>query len=168
MIIRHEEPHDIAAIRQVNEQAFGGSGEANAIEALRDRGAATLSLVAEIDDRVVGHLFFTPAAIETADHTWPALGLAPLAVLPEYQRQGIGSALMRAGLAECARLGYERVIVLGHPEYYPRFGFMRASLYGIRPEWEAPDEAFMVLELQHGALDGVSGLAKYQPEWNGV
>ena len=168
MIIRHEEPHDIAAIRQVNEQAFGGSGEANAIEALRDRGAATLSLVAEIDDRVVGHLFFTPAAIETADHTWPALGLAPLAVLPEYQRQGIGSALMKAGLAECARLGYERVIVLGHPEYYPRFGFMRASLYGIRPEWEAPDEAFMVLELQHGALDGVSGLAKYQPEWNGV
>ena len=168
MIIRHEEPHDIAAIRQVNEQAFGGSGEANAIEALRDRGAATLSLVAEIDDRVVGHLFFTPAAIETADHTWPALGLAPLAVLPEYQRQGIGSALMKAGLAECARLGYERVIVLGHSQYYPRFGFMRASLYGIRPEWEVPDEAFMVLELQHGALDGVSGLAKYQPEWNGV
>lgn len=168
MIIRHEEPQDIAAIRQVNEQAFGGSGEANAIEALRDRGAATLSLVAEIDDRVVGHLFFTPAAIETADHTWPALGLAPLAILPEYQRQGIGSALMKAGLAECARLGYERVIVLGHPQYYPLFGFMRASLYGIRPEWEAPDEAFMVLELQHGALDGVSGLAKYQPEWNGV
>jgi putative acetyltransferase len=179
MIIRHEEPHDIAAIRQVNEQAFGGSGEANAIEALRDRGAATLSLVAEIeashpatpwtrDDRMVGHLFFTPAAIETADHTWPALGLAPLAVLPEYQRQGIGSALMKAGLAECARLGYERVIVLGHPEYYPRFGFVRASVYGVRPEWEVPDEAFMVLELQHGALDGVSGLAKYQPEWNGV
>jgi putative acetyltransferase len=168
MIIRHEEPQDITAIRQVNEQAFGGSGEANAIEALRDRGAATLSLVAVIDDRVVGHLFFTPAAIETADHTWPALGLAPLAVLPEYQRQGIGSVLMKAGLAECAQLGYERVIVLGHPEYYPRFGFMRASLYGIRCEWEAPDEAFMVLELQRGALDGVSGIAKYQPEWNGV
>jgi putative acetyltransferase len=168
MIIRHEEPQDIAIIRQVNEQAFGGSDEANAIEALRDRGAATLSLVAVIDDRVVGHLFFTPAAIETADHTWPALGLAPLAVLPEYQRQGIGSALMKAGLAECAQLGYERVIVLGHPDYYPRFGFMRASLYSIRPEWEVPDEAFMVLELQRGALDGVSGIAKYQPEWNGV
>jgi putative acetyltransferase len=168
MIIRREEPQDIAAIRQVNEQAFGGSGEANAIEALRDRGAATLSLVAVIDDRVVGHLFFTPAAIETADHTWPALGLAPLAVLPEHQRRGIGSALMRAGLAECARLGYERVIVLGHPDYYPRFGFLRASLYGIRPEWEAPDEAFMVLELQRGALDSVSGIARYQPEWNGV
>jgi putative acetyltransferase len=168
MIIRREEPQDIPAIRQVNEQAFGGSGEANAIDALRDRGAATLSLVAVIDDRVVGHLFFTPATIETAEHTWPALGLAPLSVLPQYQRQGIGSALMKAGLAECARLGYERVIVLGHPGYYPRFGFLRASQYGIRPEWEAPDEAFMVLELQRGALDSVSGVARYQPEWNGV
>jgi len=168
MIIRREEPQDIPAIRQVNELAFGRSGEANAIDALRDRGAATLSLVAVIDDRVVGHLFFTPATIETADHTWPALGLAPLAVLPEYQRQGIGSALMKAGLAECARLGYERVIVLGHPDYYSRFGFMRASQYGIRPAWEAPDEAFMVLELQRGALDSVSGVARYQPEWNGV
>src|SRR5512136_1692785 len=110
MIIRREEPQDIPAIRQVNEEAFGGSGEANAIDALRDRGMATISLVAVIDQQVVGHLFFTPATIETADHTWPALGLAPLAVLPEYQRQGIGTALMKAGLAECARLGYERVI----------------------------------------------------------
>ncbi len=168
MIIRREEPQDVAAIRQVNEQAFGGSGEANVIDALRNRGAATLSLVAVIDDRVVGHLFFSSATIESAGHTWPALGLAPLSVLPEYQHQGIGTALMKAGLAECARLGYERVIVLGHPNYYPRFGFMRASQYGIRCEWEAPDEAFMVLELQRGALDGVSGLAKYQPEWNGV
>lgn len=168
MIIRREAPQDIAAIRHVNEQAFGGTAEANAIEALRARGAATLSLVAVIDDRVVGHLFFTPATIETAEHTWPALGLAPLSVLPEYQRQGIGTALMKAGLAECARLGYERVIVLGHPNYYPRFGFMRASQYGIRCEWEAPDEAFMVLELQRGALDSVSGIARYQPEWNGV
>jgi len=168
MIIRREEPQDSAAVRQVNEQAFGGSGEANAIEALRDRGAAMLSLVAVIDQRVVGHLFFTPATIETADHTWPALGLAPLAVLPEYQRQGIGSALMKAGLAECAQLGYERVIVLGHPGYYPRFGFQRASQYGVRFEFEAPDEACMILGLRSGALDGVSGVAKYQPEWNGV
>jgi putative acetyltransferase len=179
MIIRREEPQDITAIRQVNEEAFGGSGEANAIEALRDREAVTLSLVAVIeashpatpwtrDDRVVGHLFFTPATIEAADHTWSALGLAPLAVLPEYQRQGIGTALMKSGLAECTRLGHERVIVLGHPEYYPRFGFQRASQYGVRFEFEAPDEACMILALQPGALEGVSGVAKYQPEWNGV
>ena len=168
MIVRHEERQDIAAIRYVNEQAFGGAGEANAIDALRDRGVAMLSLVAVIDDRVVGHLLFTPAAIESADHTWPALGLAPLAVLPEYQRQGIGTALMKAGLAECAQLGHERIIVLGHPAYYPRFGFQRASQYGIRFEFEAPDEACMILALSPGALDGVSGVAQYQPEWNEV
>jgi putative acetyltransferase len=168
MMIRPEEPQDIAAIRFVNEQAFGGSGEANAIEALRARGAATLSLIAVIDDRVVGHLFFSLAVIEAPDRSWPAVGLAPLAVLPEYQQRGIGSALMDAGLEECRHLGCERVIVLGHPDYYPRFGFERASQYGVRFEFEAPDEACMILALQPGALDGVSGVARYQPEWNGV
>jgi putative acetyltransferase len=168
MIIRREEAPDAAAIRQVNEQAFGGSDEANAIEALRDRGALTLSLVAVQNEEIIGHLLFTPATIETADRAWQALGLAPLSVRPAYQRQGVGTALMKAGLAECAQLGYERIIVLGHADYYPRFGFQRASLYGIRCEWEVPEEAFMVLALQPRALEGVTGLAKYQPEWNGV
>ncbi len=168
MIIHREEPQDTAAIRLVNEQAFGGSGEANAIDQLRARGAATLSLVAVIDDRVVGHLFFSPATIESPDRSWPTLGLAPLSVLPDYQRQGIGTALMNAGLEECRQLGHERVIVLGHANYYPRFGFVRASRYGVRFEFEAPDEACMLLALQPGALDGVTGVAKYQPEWNGV
>lgn len=168
MIIRREEPQDIAAIRTVNEQAFGGSGEANAIDALRARGASTLSLVAVINDRVVGHLFFSPATFEASDRSWPALGLAPLSVLPDYQRQGIGTALMHAGLEECRRLGHERVIVLGHPTYYPRFGFMAAKPHGIDNEYHAPEEAFMILELRPGAFDGVTGLAKYQPEWNGV
>jgi putative acetyltransferase len=168
MIIRREEPQDIAAIRLVNEQAFDGSAEANGIDALRDRGAVTLSLIAVIDDRVVGHLFFTPATIEAPDRSWPALGLAPLSVLPEYQRQGIGTALMKAGLEECRCLGHERVIVLGHPDYYPRFGFERASRYGVRFEFEAPDEACMILALQPGALVGVGGVATYQPEWSGA
>jgi putative acetyltransferase len=168
MIMRREEPQDIAAIRFVNEQAFGGSVEANAIDALRDRGAAVLSLVAVLDERLVGHLFFSLVTIEAHDRSWPAVGLAPLSVLPEYQRQGIGTALMNAGLEECRRLGSERVIVLGHPDYYPRFGFERASRCGVRFEFEAPDEACMILALQPGALDGVSGVAKYQPEWSGV
>lgn len=168
MIIRSEEPQDIAAIRYVNEQAFGGSAEANAIDLLRERGAATLSLVAVIAEQIVGHLFFTPATIESPARSWPNVGLAPLSVLPDYQRQGIGTALMDAGLEECRRLGHERVIVLGHPDYYPRFGFERASRYGVRFEFEAPDEACMILALHPGALDGVSGVAKYQPEWNGV
>jgi putative acetyltransferase len=166
MVIRREERQDIAAIRSVNEQAFGGSVEANAIDALRDRGAAALSLVAVIDKQVVGHLFFSLVTIEAPDRSWPGLGLAPLAVLPEYQRQGIGTALMNAGLEKCRQLGHERVIVLGHPAYYPRFGFERASAYGVRFEYEAPDEACLILALQPGALDDVSGVAKYQPEWN--
>ena len=166
MVIRREEPQDIAAIRFVNEQAFGGSAEASAIDALRDRGAATLSLVAVIDEQVVGHLFFSLVTIESPDRSWPGLGLAPLAVLPEYQRQGIGTALMNEGLEECRRLGHTRVIVLGHPAYYPRFGFERASAYGVRFEYEAPDEACLILALQPGALGGVSGVAKYQPEWS--
>ena len=168
MIIRHEEPQDISAIRFVNERAFGGTAEANAIDLLRERGAVTLSLVAAIDEQVVGHLFFSPVTIESPDRSWPGLGLAPLSVLPEHQRQGVGTALMNAGLEECRRLGHERVIVLGHPDYYPRFGFERASRYGVRFEFEAPDEACMILALQPGALDGVSGVARYQPEWNGV
>jgi putative acetyltransferase len=168
VIIRREEPTDIAAIRFVNEQAFGGTVEARAIDQLRDRGAATLSLVATAGERVVGHLFFSPATIESADRSWPGLGLAPLSVLPDYQRQGIGTALMNAGLDECRRLGHERVVVLGHPDYYPRFGFERASRYGVRFEFEAPDEACLILALRPGALDGVSGVAKYQPEWNGA
>ena len=174
MILRPEEPRDQAAIRHVNEQAFGGTAEANAIDQLRDRGQLTLSLVAAIAaqgeraDRVVGHLLFTPIEITTSDRSWPGLGLAPLAVLPEFQRQGIGSALMIEGLAQCRALGHERVIVLGHPDYYPRFGFERASLHNVRFEFEAPDEACLILALQPGALDGVSGVAKYQPEWSGV
>ena len=167
MIIRREEPRDAAAIRFVNEQAFGGSGEANAIDALRARGAFTFSFVAVIDDRVVGHLLFTPVTIEAPDRSWPALGLAPLAVLPEYQRQGIGTALMKAGLEECRQLGHECVVVLGHPNYYPRFGFVTAKPRGIDNEYHA-EEAFMILELQPGAFTNVAGLAKYQPEWNGV
>src|SRR5512139_3660671 len=167
-IIRREEPTDIAAIRFVNEQAFGGTAEAHAIDQLRDRGAATLSLVATVGDRVVGHLFFSPVTIESSDRSWPGLGLAPLSVLPDYQRQGIGTALMNAGLEECRRLGHERVVVLGHPDYYPRFGFVTARPRGINNEYNAPEEAFMILELRPGALTGVTGMARYQPEWNGV
>ncbi len=168
MIIRHEEPADQAAIRHVNEAAFQGVGEANAIDALRRRGQLTLSLVAVLDQQIVGHLLFTPAIIEASDRVWPALGLAPLAVLPEFQRQGIGTALMKAGLDQCRELGYEIVIVLGHVAYYPRFGFEPAYRYGVSNEFGVTGDAFMILGLHSGALDGVGGTAKYQPEWNGV
>lgn len=164
--IREEELHDIAAVRYVNEQAFGGPAEADLVDALRSRHKVTLSLVAVKDERVVGHILFSPVTIKSGVKAFSALGLGPMAVLPEYQRRGIGSALVRAGLADCRKMGHECVVVLGHREYYPRFGFVPASKWGIECKWGVPDEVFMVIELREGALRGRAGVAKYQPEFD--
>jgi putative acetyltransferase len=165
LLIRPERPEDTAAIPQVNEQAFGCADEANLVDALRTRGKAVLSLVGIEDDRIVGHLFFSPVTIEFADRIILAVGLAPMAVVPERQRRGIGLLLVRAGLEECRNAGYDCVVVLGHPAYYPRFGFVPASQYGITSESEVPDEAFMVLVWRGGMLRDRGGLARYQPEF---
>lgn len=133
---------------------------------LREGGKVTLSLVAVEDDRVVGHILFSPVTIESEAEVRAAAGLAPLAVLPELQRSGIGSRLVRAGLEECRNAGHECVVVLGHPDYYPRFGFVPAICYGVRCEFDVPDEAFMVIELREGALRGRAGTARYQPEFD--
>ncbi len=168
MIIRPEEPRDRAAIRQVVEAAFGQPQEAHLVDLLRDHGKVTFSLVAEKDERVVGHILFSPVTIESNDESLMAIGLAPLAVLPELQNEGIGSQLMHAGLEACRAAGHECVVVLGHPRYYPRFGFVPASRYGVRCEYDVPDEHFMLIELRAGALAGHEGLVKYQPEFNQV
>jgi len=164
--IRPELPEDTTDIRRVNEEAFERAVEANLIEKLRARDKVTLSLVATSEDRVVGHILFSPVTIESAGQSCTALGLGPMSVLPSYQNSGIGSQLVSAGLEECRRLGCEIVVVLGHAEYYPRFGFVKASTHGIGCEYDAPDEAFMVLELREGALAGRGGTVKYQPEFN--
>jgi len=164
-VIRHEKPEDIAAVRHVNEQAFGRPAEANLVDALRSRGQAMLSLVAVEDGRVVGHILFSPVTIESGERTFSAVGLAPMAVLPELQHRGVGSQLVKAGLDECRKAGCERVVVLGHPEYYPRFGFVPASSFGIRCEYDVPDEVFMAFELREGAMLNCAGIAKYQPEF---
>ena len=127
-----------------------------------------LSLVAVEDGRVVGHILFSPVTIESGERTFSAVGLAPMAVLPELQHRGVGSQLVKAGLDECRKAGCERVVVLGHPEYYPRFGFVPASRYGIGCEYDVPDEVFMALELREGVLLDCHGIAKYQPEFNEV
>jgi putative acetyltransferase len=165
--IRREIPEDIDYIRYVNEQAFGQKEEAEIVDKLRARGGATLSLVAVQENQVVGHILFSPVTIESEHAGFEAISLAPMAVLPAYQRRGIGSQLVRAGLEECQRLGYEIVVVLGHPDYYPRFGFVPAKSKGVACEFETPEEAWMILELREGALAGRSGTVKFQPEFRG-
>ena len=168
LVIRPETPEDSAAIRSVNEEAFGSSSEADLVEKLRSRQAYTLSLVATDGDKVIGHILFSPVTIGSTDTSFGALGLGPMAVLPSYQRKGIGSQMVWAGLEECRRLGHEIIVVLGHPDYYPRFGFVLAKPKGIDCEFEVPEEAWMVLELREGALAGRSGTVKFQPEFHEV
>ena len=166
LTIRQETPKDIDSIRYVNEQAFGQKEEAEIIDKLRKRDVVTLSLVAVQADQIVGHILFSPVSVESEYSSFEAITLAPMAVLPEYQRKGIGSQLVRVGLEECLRLGHEIMVVLGHPDYYPRFGFVPASTYSIKCKYDVPDEVFMALELRQGALSGRSGVVKYQPEFN--
>ncbi len=175
--IRRELPEDKEAIWQVNEAAFGRPAEAALVDALRRRGVVTLSLVAERAGEVVGHILFSPVTItnEAGGVVTPALSatavavaLGPMAVSPTCQREGIGSQLVQTGIAMLRQAGHKILIVLGHPEFYPRFGFAPASRFGIRWEIEVPDEVFMALALQPGALAGVTGIVQYQPEFLGV
>jgi putative acetyltransferase len=165
-IIRPETPEDIDSIRFVNEQAFGQEDESKLIEKLRNHGVLTISLVAVQDGEIVGYIAFSPVAVESGLSSFEAIALAPMAVLPAYQRKGIGSQMVRAGLEECLRLGHEIVVVLGHPDYYPRFGFVLARPKGIDCEFEVPEEAWMILELREGALAGRGGNVKFQPEFH--
>jgi putative acetyltransferase len=161
--VRIEQPGDEPGIRETNELAFGAPLEARLVDALRGCDGY-LSLVATRDQRVIGHILFTPVTIEPPVDRRIA-GLAPMAVRPEHQRSGIGGQLIRAGLEECRRHGYEAVIVLGHPEYYPRFGFTPAHTFGLTCEFASPPDAFMAMELEAGALGGVRGLVRYLPQF---
>jgi putative acetyltransferase len=163
--IREERPEDIPAIRRVNQQAFGQADEADIVDALRESCDDLLSLVALTEGRVVGHILFSPVQIEGEHGLLGGVGLAPMAVLQEYQRQGIGSRLVEEGLGRLRKTSCPFVIVIGHPEYYPRFGFVPASRYDVRCEWEVPAEAFQILPLDSSRLQGVSGVAKYRAEF---
>ncbi|UCE47563.1 MAG: N-acetyltransferase [Phycisphaerales bacterium] len=166
--ILHERPEDANAIRFVLEQAFGQSNEADLVDALRHRGALTLSLVAIRENEVVGHILFSPVTVESAGSSFNAIGLGPMAVLPPYQRKGIGSQLVRIGLEQCRQAGHEIVVVLGYPDFYSRFGFVPTKHRGIHCEFDVPDDVFMIMELRQGALAGRGGLVKYQPEFKSV
>ena len=161
--VRFEQPDDAAGIRETNEQAFGTPLEASLVDALRSA-EDYLSLVATIDEQVVGHILFTPVTLEPPVDLGIA-GLAPMAVRPEHQRSGVGGQLIRTGLDACRASGYAAVVVLGHPEYYPRFGFVPAHTFGLTCEFPSPPEAFMAIELQAEALSGVGGLVRYLPQF---
>lgn len=164
--IRQEYEEDFEDIREVNEEAFNQPDEADLVETLRAGEKVIASLVAEEEQTIVGHILFTEASIDGSDIK--VAGLAPMAVLPEFQNQGIGTQLIEEGLDECMSQGYDVIIVLGHVDYYPRFGFKPASEYGITSEWDEQiqEDAFMVLELHTGRLDGITGIARYAEEFS--
>jgi putative acetyltransferase len=168
MVIRPEQPEEATAIRHIIQQAFGRLAEATLVDRLRTQGQVIVSLVAERCQHIVGHGLFSPVILESAGQVCRLAGLGPMAVLPALQRQGIGSLLVRHGLEYCRNAGYDGVVVLGHPAYYPRFGFVPANRYGIRCEYVVPDDVFMAIELRPGTLQRCAGTAKYQPAFKEV
>ena len=150
LTIRPERSVDADAIRAVTAAAFPTPAEAALVDALRRQQAAVISLVAEDGGQVVGHILFSPVTLDGSDQG--IVGLAPMAVSPGRQRQGIGSELVRAGLDATRDCGAAGVVVVGHPAFYPRFGFVPASRFGLRCEYDVPDDVFMALELSPGAL----------------
>ncbi len=161
--IRPETKKDIAKIRNVNAAAFDTKAEANIVDSLRKSSSPLISLVAESDGMIVGHILYSPVKLSGNNANLKIASLAPVAVLPERQNQGIGSALVEAGLRRCQSCGYKAVFVLGHPDYYPRFGFVPASRFGIKSEYDVPDEVFLVKELEKGALFEYRGVITYHP-----
>ncbi len=163
-LIRREQPGDRPRLRNLNEAAFGRADEADLIDGLWDEGAVLLSLIAELDGVIAGHILFSRMTVETAQGAVDgvpvdAVSLAPMAVLPEHQGRGIGSELVRRGLDELRGMGERIVIVLGHEHYYPRFGFSPEMARNLSSPF--PPEAYMALELCAGALDGVRGAVRY-------
>jgi len=166
--IREERLEDIPEIRKLNQAAFGGDTEADIVDVLRNDPACALSLVAEQDGRIVGHIMFSRVEIEPGESKNDILGLAPMAVLPAFQKKGIGSQLVEAGLQRCVSKGCPAVVVIGHPEFYRRFGFIPAEKYDIKSEFDVPSEVFMIKELAEDALKGLRGAARYHKAFSNL
>ncbi len=164
--IRHEKPEDIPLVYSIIERTFKRDAEAKLADKLRRACSDHLSLVADDNGTIVGHIMFTPVRIEN-DTVIQGMGLAPMAVLPSRQRRGIGMLLIKTGLQILAGKGCPFVIVLGHPDYYPRFGFQPASRFNIKSQWDdVPDEAFMILVMDEKAMHTISGIASFREEFN--
>ena len=159
-MIRPESPADEAAVRAVHKAAFPTDAEARLVDAIRANGNDRVSLVAEKQGRIVGHVLFSPVDVEGSE----GIGLAPVAVLPDFQRHGIGAALVKAGIAACRELGAKFIVVLGDPRYYRRFGFRPTHLGN---EYGAGEE-FMALELEPHASAALHGVVRYGREFSEV
>lgn len=164
---RAEEERDWAAVHAINASAFKTPAEANLVDVLRKEAYPVVSLVAEDNGAIVGHILFSPVLLSGRTDL-KIMGLGPMAVAPGHQRKDIGSALVRAGMERCKQLGFGAVVVLGHPEYYPRFGFLPSARLGIACEYEVPEEVFMAMELQPGYLRGATGIIKYHSAFSGL
>jgi putative acetyltransferase len=165
--IRPEEPRDYAAVHALNLAAFEGGPEAELVDVLRRACPASISLVAEDTGSLVGHILFTPVVLEGSKGSVEGMGLAPMAVLPERQNQGIGTSLVRRGLERVRDRSCPFVVVLGHPEYYPRFGFELASRHGLESQWAGvPEEAFLVRILRPDAMPEGGGVVMYRAEFD--
>jgi putative acetyltransferase len=164
LIIRPETINDQQAVRRVHMAAFNRPGEADLVDLLRQNGKAVISLVAELDEQVVGHLMFSPVQIVGASLNLRGLGLAPVGVLPPFQRQGAGTGMIQLGLKMAHLRGHDYAVVLGDPDYYHRFRFRTASEFGLGNEYGV-DEEFMALEFRRGCLAGNSGVVKYAKEF---
>lgn len=168
LTIREEEIKDYNEVEKVVEESFktaefSDKDEHNLVRRLRNSNEfiKELSLIAEEKNKILGHVLLTKALIKGESTSYETLALAPLAVLPEYQKSGIGKKLMNRAIERARELGYKSIVVLGHENYYPKFGFEKASKYGVKAPFEVPDEAYMILELLPGGLNRVSGVVEY-------
>jgi putative acetyltransferase len=156
---RANSSQDRSAIHSIHEAAFGRPDEAGLVDSLREEGAILLSLIAEVEQGIVGHILFSRMWIETGDGPVSAVALAPVAVLPEHQRHGIGAQLIRHGLDSLRERGERIVIVLGEPEYYTRFGFSPEKARALQSPF--PPESYMAMELESGAIERICGRVRY-------
>jgi putative acetyltransferase len=165
--IRAESRGDIDAIHAINRYLFETDSEAKLVDLLRSRDKLIISLVAEDEGKLIGHIAFSRVYNESNSGV-RGLGLGPMAVIPERQNCGIGSQLVKAGIGHGKSLGYDYIVVLGHPTYYPRFGFIPARQFDLHCAWEVPEDVFMALEVQTNSLSNVNGLVMYEPEFSEV
>jgi len=167
MDIRTETENDWSAIYALNVLAFDTDAEANLVNSLRKCAMPYISLVAIVEEEVVGHIMFTPVELTDFSSVF-IMGLAPMAVKENFRGVGVGSKLVNSGIEACEKLGVGAIVVLGHADYYPKFGFNPASGFNLSCEYDVPDEVFMALELMPGYLSSKSGVVKYHEAFASV